>query len=257
MSFWDDPPWRDGRAPQHLGLRPIERSAWLVDDPALIHNKRRQLTDRYPHAVGVAPGAAEPNYAAWELPWSAVSQYPDWIANLGGGIAEDLCVLDVEDNLRLIAGVVAAPSYWRLPDKLGKSLWDVHQPVHGMNQRIGTNIDRFMHQVPLGQPFYRDNWFFHESSAYWSEPDVALLSQPISTWVIRSEQQVVYRPTPRYVLFTIRVVFAAMADLYRYPQTVAPLLHALGAMDTTEIEHFGGVDKHRLITEHVSGLANG
>ena len=92
-----------------------------------------------------------------------------------------------------------------------------------------------------------DNQYFHPV------PEGPLDSTP-ARWFLRSEQQVLCRISPDRVLFTIRVVFAAVCDLPSFPKAAQDLALTLERMDGGEIEHFGGVAKHRRFTDYVLSL---
>ena len=252
-NFWHSPPWKNGTKKYQLGLRPISLSNWLTSDSALWANKSHQLTRKYSEVVAEDSAFELPDSSQWSLPWKPRGDHSHWIARLGAGLAEDVCLIDLQRDQRLVAGCVAAPSYWSLREKLGKSIWDVHAPVQGMNARIGANIERFMAQVPVQTPFYRSNWFVHSTDHYYPEQQDSL-AVPMANWFIRSEQQVLFRPEPRYLLFTIRVVFAGLAEVAHHQEARVGLLDALARMDPNEIAHFGGVVKHQHLTEYVAQL---
>lgn len=252
-EFWQDPPWEDGVRKYRLGLRPITHAQWLRHDPDLLANKARQLEQRYADVVAQSEDFAAPDISAWRLPWQPQGNYPHWIAELGAGLAEDVCVLDLVAGQRLVAGCLAAPSYWSLRDKLGKPIWQIHAPVEGMNERIGANIEKFLANIPDQTPFYRHNWFVHDERAYFPVR-TSTVRGSVADWQIRSEQQVLYRPDERYLVFTIGVVFAPLNELANHPQHQAGLLKTLQRMDADEISHFGGVEKHQRLTEYVNTL---
>ncbi len=252
-DIWNDPPWGDGVAKYRLGLRPIPTSAWIKSDRPLLENKKHQLHIRYDKIVGEAAGFSAPDTSAWGLPWQAMDGYPHWIARLGAGIAEDVCLLDLAANHRLVAGCLAAPSYWSLKDKLGHPMHEVHEPVEGMNELIGDNIARFMSNIPIQEPFYRSNWFTHDNCDYFPEQS-SHPQRPVAEWFIRSEQQVLFRPEPRYLLFTIRVVFAPLVEIVEHRSTIPGLIRALARMSEDEVAHFGGVEKHRHLSDYVNRL---
>lgn len=255
QEIWRNPPWRGGVVKHRLGLTPIPFERWLAEDAALYEHKQECLEQAYDQVVAQQHGWQPPaNSSEWVLPWRTSEGYPHWVANIGAHIAEDLCLVDVQDNLRFVTGLVAAPSYWSLHEKLGKPLWQVHAPVQGMNAKIGDNITRFMRNAPVGQPFYRSNWFVHERAAFRPPPDVDLLALDCNDWVIRSEQQVLYRPDSRYLVFTIRVLFAALGDLHLYPEAGQDMLETLERLDTLEIAHAGGVEKHQRLHEYVRAV---
>ena len=251
-NFWRHPPWREGKNKHRLGLRPIEMDAVWVSDDELSANKRKQVRERYPEVVATLPG-----YEGVALAIPGVDEplaaYPDWIANVGIEVSEDLCLLDTEQGHRLVACCLAAPSYWSLHDKLGHPLQHVHGPVQGMNQKIGERIDGFLQGLPVGRPFRRENWFVHSEAVYFrpkSTLRTQLNAEP-SQWHFRSERQTLIRLDTRFVLFIIGIVFVPVAELAAHPRAVETLLASLKAMDEDEVEHFGGMEKYSRIADYV------
>ena len=182
--------------------------------------------------------------------------HPDWIANAGASLAEDICILDVADELRLVAGCLAAPSYWRLHDKIGLPLWDIHRLVDGLNKRLGARIQQFLQRIEVGQPFTRSNWFLHGDAEYFhNRPErPAELGDDPNSWIIRSERQVLCRFTEQYLVFTIRVRFKPLAEIFHHPRARrTAAAHPASAMNTDEIIYFGGSAKHRRLLEYVGG----
>ena len=252
-DFWANPPWEEGIKKHRLGLRLIYVDDWLKSDVELLANKCHLLKTRYHDVVRQDPQLQSLDYSSWGLPWSIEGDHPDWIANLGAGIAEDICLLDLADQQRLIAGCVVAPSYWSLEAKLGLPMWQIHQPVEGMNAKIGDNVRKFLANIPLQSPFYRYNWFVHDEGSYFPKGP-ATFDVAASNWVIRSEQQVLYRPSESHLLLTIRVLFAQLKDAGLHPHALPGLRASLELMDEDEINHFGGVAKHRRLVEYVRQL---
>lgn len=257
-TFWQHPPWHGGVTKHRLGLRPVECGDWLLQPPSerVLENKITQLHDRYEQVVGVLPHSHAALDLLQNLPLQAApgDVYPDSIANIAVCTAADICLLDVADQQRLIAACVCAPSYWRLHDKLGKPLWQVHAPVDGMNEKIGSNVERFLNQMPVAQPFARTNWSVH-GDAEMFHPQVELSPGPtVADWFVRSERQSLCKLSARYLLFTIDVRSEPLADLAHFAQARDDLLQTLDRMSALEITYSGGLEKHRRLTDYVRTL---
>ncbi len=255
-AFWRAPPWQGGGAKHRLGLRPVDLQDWfepLSDE--LERHKLNVLEHRYADAVAVTVAAADAADCLAQLPGpEPASRYPDLIANAACVRAEDLCVLDLDDSQRLVAACVCAPSYWRVQEKIGLPLWDVHGPVHGMNAKIGANVQRFIANMPHVQPFERRNWFLHgDAERFHLEPEGPLTSA-VADWVVRSERQTLCKLSDRFLLFTIAVTCEPIAHMARFPEACGEMQAALRAMDADEITHFGGVEKHRRLSDYVARL---
>lgn len=254
VMFWHKPPWHEGRNKHRLALRPVGLEALWRNDPRLLDNKHRQLANNYDRTVSTL---VDYQTVAPPVPGvTPVDVYPDWIANVGTIIAEDLCLVDTWRENRFVAGCLAAPSYWSLREKLGKPLWAVHGRVRGMNQKIGARIDDFFYRLPRHRPFRRENWFVHPERVYFRpEPEARdEFSSDLEQAYFRCEEQTVLRIDDRFVLFAIGVRFAPVSRLRAYPEARRQLAVALRAMDEDEIAYFGGVAKHARLSDYVASL---
>ena len=149
-------------------------------------------------------------------------------------VEEDVCLLQrVDDEYRLTAASVASPSYWRLADKLGKELLDIHDPVPALRVRIGERMRQFFHALPHGRIFMRGNWFIHASDQLFRLPEdlrTPRADEPMALerLFLRCERQTLRRlPESGAVLFTIRVYLNPLAELATQPTLAADLLDAL------------------------------
>lgn len=261
LEFWQAPPWQEGVARQRMGLQPVSTAAWLNPnlDQAVMANKRQRLAECYADVVAAAPDTGAAQSLLMDLPMRQPLQrrYPHLIADVALTVAEDLCLLDVEDEQRLVAACVCAPSYWRLQDKMGQPLLRIHAPVPGLNAKIGGNIQRFLFNMPLGQPFARSNWFLHGDDELFHTAAEAGLDTPPPQWIVRSERQTLCKLSARYVLFTIEIICEPLVHIGSFPRACADLRRALQRMDAGEVEHFGGVEKQRSLTEYVASFAGG
>ena len=135
----------------------------------------------------------------------------------GRRVQEDLCLLVLRDGApHLDAASLCFPSYWRLADKLGKPLADVHGPVPHYRDQLAGKVDGFLSR--LRGAVWRRNWSIHDDPTYFApvpSPPRADLRVPDDLY-LRSERQVLRRlDTANTVLFTIRtqqVPLTALAD---------------------------------------------
>lgn len=128
-------------------------SAWLEPaGPGELAAKVADL-DAHPEAVAWLPGS-EPAQA--ELA-DVVGAAEPTIAACGRAVVDDLCVLD-GTSLVLVAGAVVHPNRWRLADKLGAPLLDVHGPVPGYPGRLAGQVDRVLRSLRPGRAIERRSW---------------------------------------------------------------------------------------------------
>lgn len=170
------------------------------------------------------------------------------LANIGNarGVAtaalmvpEDLCVLQLIDgDYRLVAACVTAPSYWHLPDKIGRTLQDVHHPVPELNATLGQRMQSFFAGLPSGRVFLRRNWFLHASSELFQpQPEdrtpVQTAKQALDL-TLRSETQTLRRLSPDVVVFTIATNCEPLRDIRQHPKAAESLLRALRSKTPAE-----------------------
>jgi hypothetical protein len=183
----DDAPWPDRSATGRLALR-------------------RQLAEAHPEALGQLPGSE-----------AAVAEVAglvgaDDLAGAAVGQDDDLCILAPAPAPAwpLVAGAVLFPSHWRLADKLGRPLAEVHGRVPGYP---AAQVDRFLGRLRPGQTAWRRNLLVHRDGQLHS-PVVRADDVPVSDWWLRSERQT-FRllPNTGAVLFTIHTDTAPLAAI--------------------------------------------
>ena len=169
---WQRTPWHGGTAKYRLGMRPISLEHWFQDRPSpdLRVHKYSLLKRNYEQVVQTMPEARDAqallgrqmhSHGWYDEASGDASDYPDLIAALSLQVSDDLCLMQTGGEQRLIAASVCSPSYWNIKDKIGLSLSDIHRPVTSLQQKIGSQIQRFIAKAPLMTPFERSNWFVH------------------------------------------------------------------------------------------------
>ena len=127
-------------------------------------------------------------------------------------VQEDLCLLGPSDaGYRLTAAVLCFPAHWRLADKLGRPLLDIHAPVPGFGERLGGPVDRLFATLRVERPVWRVNWSLVDTPALFLPPGhrhqkVTVVAERagVQLW-LRVERQTLRRlPRSGDILFTIR-----------------------------------------------------
>ncbi|RYY13914.1 MAG: DUF3445 domain-containing protein [Alphaproteobacteria bacterium] len=81
-------------------------------------------------------------------------------------VQEDLCLLELRDGVPyLIAGTLCFSPGWRLLEKLGQRLGDVHVKVPLYAERLGRPVDRLMRYLQRGKLVERLNWGLYDNDA--------------------------------------------------------------------------------------------
>ena len=232
---------------QRMGTRAIEEAGWLSSD---VHRGpelalRRRLYDEAPGEVFDALADTDDpcaEAAALVHAWLATNRpafLADWDAKLphplvraGLAVQEDLCVMQRgSEGWRLTAGMLCFPTYWRLADKIGRTLDQVHGPVPHYEDDLADKVALFFDRLPAGRTVSRRNWGLTAHPMLFV-PDLDALIQPArfdsqQLW-LRSERQTLRRlPDTGAILFTIRVQLAPATALLERLPLAARLLDAV------------------------------
>lgn len=188
------------------------------------------------------------------------------LASLAIGCREDVCLLAPPEYPQpaceggerlgrdvLIGGAVAFPSRWRLAEKLGRPMAEIHDPVPGLNARLGRPVDRLFATLAPGRPVRRSNWLISDDPQI--DQRVSRIAPPISAkraledLFVRTETQTLVRlwsGGPLAFLILVRqVVLGPVLD--RVSDGHRRLSEALDGL-TPEMAGY------KSLTEHLPGL---
>lgn len=222
-----------------MGLVRLEESDWLQGEPDTA--ARARAFAAHPEAVKVLPEAEEP---AKEL--AAMLGVTGGLPAAASVRWEDMCLLtrrDGEAEYRLTGGAVAFPTDWRLEEKIGRPLTDVHEPIHGYREQLSAGVDHFMANLAPGTVFGRANWFVVASDTLRYLPEDAPQQRfahvtPANageSLFVRSERQTLRRlPETGAIVFTIGVYLAPLGSLS--DENVARIVAAVASVGEGESE---------------------
>jgi len=149
----------------------------------------------------------------------------------GRRVQEDLCLLVLRDAApHLDAASLCFPSYWRLADKLGRPLAEVHGPVPHYGDQLAARVDAFLARLRPDRVVWRRNWSIHDDPEYFlPQPTTPRREARVpDDLYLRSERQALRRlATPDTVLFTIRTQQVPLRALERHPHAARRLAHAI------------------------------
>ncbi len=254
LSFWNNPPWGDGKQKYRLGLNPIPQEEWLNREigQELLDHKKQLLDNNYHDVVAVTPSSLEAQTILNEHFKVDKKNYPDLIADMSLLIQDDLCLIRSNGEQELLAASVCSPSYWNVQSKIGKPLKEIHKPVTTLNEKIGDRISTFIRQAPVMKPFARQNWLIHGDTNRFYLKEEQLPKTDPAEWFIRSEKETLCRFDEEYSLFTINVLFQPLHFVHKYPQQKQNLMNSLSSFDDAEAEYFGGIKKVQLLLDYLS-----
>ena len=141
-----------------------------------------------PDGVGVAIDGARP------------------MATMARLVQEDLCVLQPgPDGHVLTAGALLFPSFWRLDEKLGRSLVSIHSPVEEYDAGVAARVQRLFDAIRPGRPLCRWNWLPYDEPPLHQPRDEAVRREagPDAPWLRRERQCLLRLPRTGAVVFSI------------------------------------------------------
>lgn len=158
-------------------------------------------------------------------------------------VQEDLCVLVLRDGApHLDAASLCFPSYWRLADKLGRPLTEVHASVPHYAAELAGRVNGFLARLAPGRMVWRRNWSIHDDPAYFL-PDATIprvVAAPNGLY-LRSERQVLRRlESTDAVLFTIRTQQVPLGSVAARPDIAHRMASAINGWSPALVEYKGG-----------------
>ena len=204
-----------------MGLSPME-GGWVDVDPSnewrVRKLKLREQLGSIVYAVRPEARDAAAEFAELVSHQANVDQVSEgnealWQASLG--VADDLVVMlpDERGAYRLAAASLCSPSDWRLEEKLGQTMAEVHSPIPRLNNEIGGQIERFFSRLPSDRFVQRFNWSIVPHPNYLSREHWNIDTDSHDLWY-RAERQSLRRlPKTGAIAFTIRVHVCALESL--------------------------------------------
>jgi hypothetical protein len=239
-----------------MGVHALDLDRWLIVDDSRATDlalKHSLLEERHDEVFAALPGtdAASAEVLALVESWlTAHDLSADTDRALhpldaaGRLVQEDLVLLDGPDH-RVVAASLCFPSYWRLHDKLGKPLIEVHGPVAHYADELGEKVDRFLDRLTPERPVWRRNWSVHDDPSYFlpGPTPPQLVDGRDAAWRLwlRSERQTLRRlPASGLILFTIRTQQVMLSALALRPDVAGRLAAAIRAWSPELAAYKGG-----------------
>jgi hypothetical protein len=241
-AWLDELPLKPGPPWVAMSTHLLDVRDWLVVDEDRERDLVRKavlLEERHAEVFAAldTPAVGAASVEVLELVLEATGQ-PSVPADLhpldaaGRLVQEDLCLMVLRDGApHLDAASLCFPSYWRLADKLGRPMADVHRPVAHYADELALKVDTFLQRLAPARPVWRRNWSIHDDPSYFL-PDptpVRTVEPPDGLW-LRSERQTLRRlGSAEVVLFTIRTQQVPLAALVERRDIARGLADAIAA----------------------------
>jgi hypothetical protein len=174
----------------------------------------RRFPTRYPRMGTMFAIAATSELIGMSSP----SMHPLDLA--GRVVPDDLCLVQADDTgvPRLVAASLCFPSRWRLGEKLGRPLAEIHGPVPDYDTALAAPVDRFFGALADGRIVERWNWTIHDRPDLFQPHSPRKHAVPQERFAdglfLRNERQTLRRlPKSRAILFTIDTRVTKLGDL--------------------------------------------
>ena len=172
--------------------------------------------------------------------WDLANPPHDPLELAGRLVQEDLCIIDTSTGTPILAAaILCAPTSWRLREKIGLPLAQVHTPVPMYADRLSTAVDRFMRALKPGRVTERQNWGLSDDPALFQqwgkhrtavEAGITPENAPDRLYLRMERQTLTRLPKSGAVLFVIRVHCYPIARVLDVPGAAADLAAAIRAM---------------------------
>jgi dimethylamine monooxygenase subunit A len=260
-------PFADGQWRMSMGLKALNLDEWIeigdrfVTELAL---KERLLKERYSDVFACIPDSQASQKEALELlvehlcdrfpqnyrrqdktienittgqVWTS-SDFETAPLDLAGRLVQEdlLLVQPSPEGYRLAAASVCFPLRWRLQEKLGRSLSQIHSPVPDYQEKLARPIDSFFDRLKCDRPAWRLNWSILDSPNLFlpsnsGQPSVyaAITAQNAGEMLwLRVERQTLRRLSESGdILFTIRTYVHCLQAIAHEPEMARNLAKAI------------------------------
>lgn len=158
-----------------------------------------------------------------------------WQASLW--VQEDICILqEIDNEYRLTAASLCAPSEWNLAEKIGQPMSVIHAPVPELNRKIGTQIEHLFRKLSPLRPYQRFNWSLKNTHELALFPDMD--RQESDSLFLRIERQTLTRlPKTNAIAFTIRIYIYPLEAVAQVQGALPALKQAIEKLSAAEAQY--------------------
>ncbi|KAH7024765.1 uncharacterized protein B0I36DRAFT_366680 [Microdochium trichocladiopsis] len=294
-------PWHDGPYRVTMGIQKTQLDDWVEIDKQYLerYKYKRDLYAKHPDdTICFRPDSHEAAFEALAyLADFLPRRYPSMFVKTANGISnlvtgddwdlrrdadtwkshhplqvmgllstEDWFIMQTDEDqetMRLVAGANCFPAGWRLRQRIGLSLWQIHVGnVPQYEEKLSKSMDRFFLRLRADRPFMRFNYaidisgeLFHINSHHNLTAD--MLEKPVllEDLHLRVERQCLQRlPRSRAIAFSIRTYVTPITEVTK-DKNVARALRTSVASYTPEIAEYK--NKHLwndVLTKHLEDV---
>jgi len=265
-------PFNGERGQLRLGLRPIDFENWIqyeddfvdrvCEKKYLIRNLGRRVLDFTPSSIPAQQELLQLilNYlhkyrsklfeiqgqrviSLQENKTYSVGDYDTCpIELISYLVADDFCILESDDDdYKLVAASVCAPTWWSLSEKMGNPLVSIHQPIAHLEDKIGHMIQHFFQNLKVEDCYQRSNWFLFTKPDLCVFPNSFDMHKDMASVNAENIEKRLYLRIERQtfrklkntsnIVFGIKVYTAPISIVRDFPKIAEDLIQALSVMD--------------------------
>ena len=285
-------PFNGERGRLRLGLGPIDVSEWIQyenDFADRIVQKKKLIREQGKQVLNVLASSLDAQKELLDLLLENIQQHhADRFSVAGNHIdvknesrnykiadyencpmelvsyiaGDDFCLLEEEgEDYKLVAASICAPTWWSLPEKMGKPLASIHAPIDNLEKKIGRMIRHFLQNLKVADCYQRSNWFLFTSNEFCVFPDSFDFYFDMSgisadnienSLYLRSERQTFRRlKNTNLIAFGIKVYVEPISIVKTHFAIAEDLMLALKTMDDEQKHGLGITFVERPLKEYL------
>ncbi|KAF5386832.1 hypothetical protein D9615_001673 [Tricholomella constricta] len=244
---------------QNMSLKKMEPDWWIELESTYCERiaQRKQLyADRGKAIIDAMPGSEQACKELMEMVIQFLcTRYPsqfqvDWRSglfqnrilgtrsNLGAvdplkflldHVPEDFLVTQQDEKTGLYvlrAAVSCSAVGWRLQEKMGRSLHEIHEPVPDYKTKMQFSMERYFSRLPCDKPIQRGSWALEIGQPLYSQPGdphfdcrgTQLPELDVKDIYLRVDWQTLRRlPVSRAIVFNFKAFFTPTTDFRNEP----------------------------------------
>lgn len=264
-------PFADGQWRMNLGLKALNLPEWIDIDQHFVEElalKDQLLKNQYSDVFAAIPNSQPSQQEVLDVLLNHLLDYFPQYYQQQGTIIENLCTgqlwniadfeaapLDlagrlVQEDLLLLqpspSGYILAaaslcfPLRWRLSEKIGRNLAQIHAPVPGYQEKLKSPVDGLFERLKFEHPSWRMNWSIVDTPELFLPPSQTTDLETIITTenageklFLRRERQTLRRLKKSLdILFTIHSYVHPLNSLENDPPLAAKLAQTIRQIPT-------------------------
>ncbi|KAJ5091458.1 hypothetical protein NUU61_006328 [Penicillium alfredii] len=233
----------------------------LEELSSIFTNSCAYLPERYPSMFQSTPTGLTNSVTGETFNIKHQPLAEDPMATAARLVQDDLAIMIEQPNgeYKLLAGSILLAGFWRLSDKFGMGLSEIHTSgdVPQFREKLEKGMTNFFRRLRPEEPVLRNNYFIQvDDNLAWSHsigpedaPEIswntAQKNRAVESHFFRSERQSLRRlPRSGAVVFTIRTYFEPVAEIVKEPFVPGRLASAVRSWGD-DVSRYKGKEKYQ------------